>query len=1130
MNRVFRIVWNRSLELWTVAPESASGRGRGGRASAARVQGLVGAALLGFAGAAAADCAGTTTIVCSPGVVQAGTVGTGIGTPSGTSITALPGAAIDTGSQTAISVGDGATMLIQSGASVGNTAPGGTNGNYGTGANTIEMNSNNTLTIEQGASVRSKGSAGDAEAINPIGTGNLIINNGLIDSQAGGAAFWFESGSGSNTIVNGATGTINYQSGNGNIIGVSGTMAISFTNLGQVLGSLNFAGGDDTLAIGTGSSISGNIDGGGGANTLKLVGAGSDTFARPFSNFQTLIKDDSGTWTFGNPLAASGITRAEVAGGTLILGADASGYTGSMTVDAGGTLQTSAGFAPLAIADNGLVRFAQPVDASYGGLLSGSGGIEKTGAGMLTLTADQAISGSTTISAGTLRLGDGGTTGSVGGPIVDNAALRIERSNQLTIAAPISGSGSVTQAGSGTTIFSADNSYTGGTTIASGTLQLGNGGSSGSVAGDILDNAVLAIDRSNALTLAGTISGSGRLVQQGSGTTVLTADNSYTGGTTIAGGTLQLGNGGSSGSVAGDILDNATLAVNRADTLQIHGAISGSGALQQIGSGTTVLSGANSYSGTTLVAAGTLRAGAADALSADSAHQVAAGATLDTGGFNQTVAALSNAGTVNLLSQAAGSTLTVTGAYIGNGGVLSLGTVLAGGTSMSDRLVLSGPGASASGSTTLRITNLGGLGGLTSGNGIEVVSAVNGATTTAQTTRSAFTLQNGHVDAGAFEYRLYAADAQGAGENWYLRSQTTVTVDPGQPASPSKPSEPSAPSTPPTRSIAGISVPTYRGEVPLLAALPAQLRQGDLAMLGNLHRRVGDETAPAASAAAGNGQAGVRQAWARAIYNDIDIRQDGPAAAHSKGQVSGVQAGTDLLAAGAWRAGVYVGTLDGHANVDGNAHGLIGPVGGNELQSRFVGAYATWMDKDGLYVDSVLQGARHDYTVQANGNIGLPGRASSGTASVEAGKAFALDERWVIEPQAQLVWQHSSYDNLLLGGALVRQDADAGWIGRLGIRVRGDIPTAAGRLQPYARVNVYKAGAGSDVATFIGPAASTPIASATGYTSTELAAGMTLALGAATTLYGEIGQLYGSGGESTVKSSVQGSIGLRVRW
>ncbi len=916
MNRVFRVVWNSSQQTWAVASELAATAGK----SVA-----VASALVAVAGTASAACvtSGIDT-VCSSASTQTATVGAGPATPAGATVEVQQGALISTGSQSAISLGDGGSITIRTGATVQNGAIEGNTGNFpgadgNTGANTVEFGSGTTLTIEQGAKVLSRGSASDAEAINPMGSGNTIINHGTVDSQGGGAAIWFESTSGSNTVVN--TGLMRYQDGTtGNILGVGGTMAIHFTNKGRVEGSLNFADGDDTLALYDGSSITGAINGGGGRNLLTLNGTGNGTFNQPISHFQTLVKNDSGTWSLGTSLQASGFTSARVAGGTLVLATDASDFTGSMTVDPAGTLQTPAEHAPLAIADNGLVRFAQPADATYQGVLTGSGGLEKTGAGTLTLARTQAITG------------------------------------------------------------------------------------------------------------------------------------------------------------------------------------------------------------TTLVSAGTLKAGAAHVLGAGSAHVVAAGATLDTGGFDQTVASLQNAGTVKLLSGAPGSALTVNGAYVGHNGVLSLGTALGGSNSVSDRLVLNGPSASASGNTTVRITNLAGLGAQTTGNGIEVVSARNGATTTAQTTRDAFALAGGHVDAGAFEYRLYAADAQGAGENWYLRTEAPAQpplVPPVQP-------EVIPTQKPPTVDAAGAPRPTYRAEVPLFAALPAQLRQADLAMLGNLHRRIGDEAAPAA-AGAGTGDAG-RQAWARAVYTDLDLHQDGLADAQSRGHVSGLQAGTDLLASGPWRAGVYVGYLDGGAEVGGNARGTVGRVGRNDLQSRYLGGYATWMDGSGLYADGVLQGGSHRYTVRPDGNPSVAGKADSLTASIETGKAFALAGNWIVEPQAQVAWQRSRFDDVLISGATVHQDADSGWIARLGVRVKGDFATGAGRLQPYGRVNLYRASSGTDVASFINPAANTPIASATGYTSAEVAGGLTLALSPGATLYGEVGHLFDVGGDARVKSSVQGSLGIRVSW
>src|SRR4029079_2814499 len=110
-----------------------------------------------------------------------------------------------------------------------------------------------------------------------------------------------------------------------------------------------------------------------------------------------------------------------------------------------------------------------------------------------------------------------------------------------------------------------NNTYTGGTTINSGTLQLGNGGTTGSIIGDVTDNGTLAFNRSDSVIFNGAISGTGSVVNQGSGTLILTGTNTYTGGTTINNGTLQVGNGGTTGSIAGNVVDNGTLAFNRSD-------------------------------------------------------------------------------------------------------------------------------------------------------------------------------------------------------------------------------------------------------------------------------------------------------------------------------------------------------------------------------------------------------------------------------------------------------------------------------------------------------------------------------------------------------------------------------------
>ncbi|MET3498250.1 autotransporter domain-containing protein, partial [Variovorax boronicumulans] len=95
---------------------------------------------------------------------------------------------------------------------------------------------------------------------------------------------------------------------------------------------------------------------------------------------------------------------------------------------------------------------------------------------------------------------------------------------------------------------------------------------------------------------------------------------------------------------------------------------------------------------------------------------------------------------------------------------------------------------------------------------------------------------------------------------------------------------------------------------------------------------------------------------------------------------------------------------------------------------------------------------------------------------------------------------------------------------------KGEIATGLGTLQPYGRFNLYKASGGADVARFVGAAGSTDITGRTGSTTAELAGGLTLALSETTSVYGEIGKLWAAGGATDVKSSVQGSIGLRMKW
>jgi fibronectin-binding autotransporter adhesin len=147
-----------------------------------------------------------------------------------------------------------------------------------------------------------------------------------------------------------------------------------------------------------------------------------------------------------------------------------------------------------------------------------------------------------------------------------------------TIASVIAGTAGLTQAGPGALILTGANTYIGGTTISAGTLQIGNG-ATGSVVGDIVDNAALVFNRTGTLTYGGVISGTGSLAKIGTSTLTLTGNNTYAGGTTINAGTLAVSSDANLGAASsgltfggGTLQSTASFTSNRNVTLNAAGA------------------------------------------------------------------------------------------------------------------------------------------------------------------------------------------------------------------------------------------------------------------------------------------------------------------------------------------------------------------------------------------------------------------------------------------------------------------------------------------------------------------------------------------------------------------------------
>ena len=541
---------------------------------------------------------------------------------------------------------------------------------------------------------------------NTYSGGTSVTDGGLIEVTAGGSIshpsgdlrVGVDGGPGSITLAGGSVAIRDAAIGSGQDV-TSFLTVSSGTWTGS--GALTVASAGATSVF--------QLDAGSVSSLSSTIGTGvSDIGNRDVSNGSARI--NGGTWTTTNG---------------LVLGT--AGGTGSLTL-AGGAVNSGSGVIGNDLGSTGSANVTGGTWTNSGDLTVGSAGtgtLSMSGTGTVVVggTLSRGTNGTISLSSGgTLQIGNGGNSGVLGNDLTTDGTLVFNRTGTSSHTHVIDGSGSVVKQGSGTIILTAANGWSGGTSLNGGALELGNAAALGSTGTISFGGGALRFSADNyadysgrfntsgsqsfkldtngqTVTLGSVIAGSGSTLEKlGGGTLILAEDNIYTGATTVTGGTLQIGAGGNTGAIAGNLVNNAAVVFNRSSDLNSSGAISGSGTLEQGGSGTLTLSGNNSYTGATTLSSGVLSLGSTTALGTTSSISFAGGTLqftvanhadpsaafstaanqvykLDTNGENVTLgASLTSSG--GSLEKLGNGTLTLSGVNTFTGGTtLSTGTL-----------------------------------------------------------------------------------------------------------------------------------------------------------------------------------------------------------------------------------------------------------------------------------------------------------------------------------------------------------------------------------------------------------------------------------------------------------------------
>jgi len=607
-----------------------------------------------------------------------GTSGSGNILMIGTGVTTLP----YTLNYTGAAIVDSGTLQIGNGTSGEGLAS--TSVSISSGAILAFSHSDNITISPSGGIAGNGGIAKNGTGIlllsgtNNTYAGGTIINAGAVTATNSGALGAFTSPGGGVYVAPAATLGV-YVGGSGwSSSSLSALTNASTFSTGSFLGM-------DTSAAGGSYTLSGSLTGGFGLNKL---GSGVLVLSSTANNYSGGTKITAGTLNFAS--GALPLSAIAFAGGELQWAS-------------GNTQDISAGLAPIAFGQTAVID-TNTNNVSLYTAISGTGGLTKVGAGALTLAASNTYQGTTTVSTGTLQLGDGlSSNGSVAGNIVNNATLVFANPNAQSYSGTISGGNGnyVYMSGAGTLTLNGNNTYTGFTMVnsgalilagtsstngnariqifggmvnfqsaaalpggeidfmgSSGTLQVGGNGITvnnliyaapavanqsvlidaqgynttfaGNMGPGYLANCIETLNNNGTALVSGNINFSnanGTFVKTGTGTMVFTGTVNYAAGVqsvTVNAGTLQIGNGGTSGDINQiannnntSITDNATLVLDRSGNYTFGGAgthpewlwVNGNGSMFVEGGGVTTVLGRINISGATTVSSGTLVVG-----------------------------------------------------------------------------------------------------------------------------------------------------------------------------------------------------------------------------------------------------------------------------------------------------------------------------------------------------------------------------------------------------------------------------------------------------------------------------------------------------------------------------------------